>query len=72
MDKDFIISTLSTTFTNGVTECPICGKKFYVAANMRKQYNYRKNNKNNRPRFACSYKCFGKMKDVIACSFKIK
>ena len=72
MSREFIIGTEDQTFTNGVTFCPVCGKKFYIARGYLKQYNYRKINKNKKPRYACSYSCFNKMKDEIALSWKFK
>ena len=68
MDKDFILSLTKQTFKNKSTNCPICGKNFYVSGG---QYQYKKKNKNEYTRWACSYSCYKELCNVIAHSRKI-
>lgn len=61
MNNDFIVSTEKQYFSGGMTECPVCGKSFYVPTGMKKMYAYRKRNHAQIVRYACGAKCFKQM-----------
>lgn len=66
MNGDFILSKDRQSFSCGMSECPVCGKRFYVPAGTRKNYVYKKTNKNNVKRFACSNKCYTELCEYIS------
>ena len=66
MDGDFILSKEKQSFSGGTTECPICGKTFYVPSGTRKEYVYKKVNRQGVVRFTCSNKCHTKLCDYIS------
>lgn len=68
MEVDFIVSKEKQTLNNKTTECPICGKKFYVSNG---KYLYKKQNKNGYTRWACSYTCYNKLCLAIDKSVKM-
>ena len=72
MSREFIIGTDVQEFVNDVTKCAVCGKELYIAKKLRTSFNYRTYNKNKKYRYACSYSCFKKMNNEIACSWKFK
>ena len=66
MDGDFILSKEKQSFSGGTTECHICGKTFYVPSGTRKEYVYKKVNRQGVVRFTCSNKCYTKLCDYIS------
>lgn len=66
MNEDFILSKEKQSFSGGTTECPICGKIFYVPSGTRKEYVYKKVNRQGVVRFTCSNKCYTKLCDYIS------
>lgn len=72
MNRDFIISNDTQIFENEISECPICGKSFYLSNVSKKQYMYKKRNKNGKIRYCCSYSCYNKLNTIIVNSVKNK
>ena len=68
MNKEFILSLEKQSFKDKYTTCPICGKTFYVSNG---KYQYKKKNKNEYTRWACSYSCYKELCEVVSNSRKI-
>jgi hypothetical protein len=65
MDIEFIKSKEKQLFQNNFTDCPVCGKRFYVPTGMKKLHTYRKKNKQGIVRYSCSPSCFKKMQETF-------
>lgn len=65
MGKEFVLSDNSQTFKKNQTECPICGKKFYIESVNKKEYVYKMKNRDGRIRYVCSHTCYKTLKETI-------
>ena len=65
VNKEFILSNDSQVFNKSQTECPVCGKKFYIESINRKVYVYKTKNRDGKVRYACSHTCYKELKETI-------
>lgn len=63
MTVEEIRGDISQPVEKKMYQCPICGKDIYVK--FKSNYTYRVKNKRGKVRYACSYKCFNEIKDII-------
>lgn len=65
MDIDFIVNKDKQEFKESFTNCPVCGKRFYLSNFGRKDYTYKTKNKEGLLRYACSHTCYNSLKEIV-------
>lgn len=69
MEK-LVNNVVKQEWNDGITRCPICGKKFLIS--YKKNYAYKFRNINGSILYYCSYSCLNKGKEEVVNNRKYK